>query len=167
MLLKIIDKKKYVLNIKDKLKKSSFIVILNYYNLSSNELNFFRKEIKSNNGFVFVVHNNLLKISVSNTKIDFLKKYFLGPIIICFSYEYNSNICKILNKYIHKYNNKIILKSMCIDNKLISCNIIKKIFLLSTKKKAIQYFIFYFVNMTILRLINILIFFKKKLVNKG
>ncbi len=167
MLLKIKDKKKYILNIKNELKKSSFIVVLNYYNLSSNELNFFRKNIKNNNGFIFVAHNNLLKISVINTKIEFLKNYFIGPIIICFSYKYNNNICKILNKYIDKYNNKIILKSMCIDNKLISLNIVKKIFLLSTKNKALQYFIFYFRNITILRLINILIFLKKKLVNKG
>ncbi len=159
MLLNFKNKKKLVLNLKKQLNKSLSILVFNFNNLSSNNLNNLRKIINKNNSFIKVIKNNLLKLSVKDTKLKILIKFLSGPTIICYSLNSISILSKILLPFIN--NETFILKHVFINKKLISLELNKKLSYFNNKKKAVLYFIYYLRKISILRLLNILKIVKK------
>ncbi len=156
------EKKKYVLNISNKIKKCLSLLIINFNKLIVNEINFIRKILYNKDVFIYVVRNNLLKIAVVKINLFVLKKFFNKPIIILgslYSYSYPS---KIFEKYFKLYNNKFILKSIYINKKIVSYDIHKKISILYNKKKSLQYLIFYLKNISIIKILRILIIIKNR-----
>ncbi len=159
-MLSSLKKKKYILDIKKIINESSSLVVLNYNNISSNDLNEFRKKLRKNKSFVLVINNNLFKISILDTKLYFLKKFFSGSIIICYTKKKYGLLSKILYKSFSKYNKKFLLKAVCIKKKLISFDIYKKLSFLFNKKKSLEYLIFYLKNISIIKILRILLFIK-------
>ncbi len=156
MLLKFKDKKKLVFKLNNNLIKCVSIVLVSFKNFQCNILNSLRKKIYENNSFMLVLKNNLLKLAIKNTKIDFLNKFILGPSIIFYSYKNINNILKILY-YNNIYKNKFTLRCLIYKNKNISLSLKDKLIKLDNFDKAIFYFCYYIKNITILKFLNILL----------
>ncbi len=156
-----VDKKKFVYKIKKKLNKSLSIVILSFNTLSANALNLFRKDIKKNDANLVVIRNNLLKVSIRKSNFSYLNKYLSGPIILGFSTKNYCGLSKVLVKYLDKYKNNLILKSISLDGRKVSLDLNKKLSFLFTIKKSLKYLIFMLKNFFLFRLLRILLVVKK------
>lgn len=159
-MLSLSKKKKYILDIKKIINKSICIIILNYNKLLVNDLNKFRKRLKKNNCFIFFIKNSLFKYCILNNNLNFLKKYLIGSLFIIYTYIDYGILSKILYFNLNKYKNKIFIKAVCINNKLISLNIYKKLSFLYNKKKSLEYFFYYLKNISIIRFLKILLVIK-------
>ncbi len=157
MLLNLKDKKKIVLELKNNLNKSLSIILIGFKNISCNNLNNLRKKMYNINSFLVVLRNNLLKFAVKDTEISFLSNYLIGPTIICYSYDIISNFLKLLNIYFNKFKDKLFLRAIVINKKLISLNLSKKLIKLNTINKSLIYFISYLKNISILKFLRVLI----------
>ncbi len=154
------DKKKFVFKIKKKLEKSLSIVILNFSKLSANNLNLFRKNAKNNNVNFMVVRNNLLKISIMKSSLDYLKSFLVGPIILGYSTKNYGGLFKVLDKFLVKYKNNLVLKCILIDKKKVSLKLSKKLSFLSSIKKCLSYLIFILKDFFLFRLLRSLLIIK-------
>ncbi len=156
-----VDKKKFVYKIKKKLNKSLSIIILGFNTLSANELNLFRRDIKKNDANLMVVRNNLLKVSIRKTNFSYLDKYLSGSNILGFSTKNYCGLSKVLVKYLDKYKNNLILKSISLDGQKVSIDLNKKLSFLFTVKESLKYLIFILKNFFLFRLLRILLVIKK------
>ncbi len=151
-----IDKKKFIYQIKKKLNKSLSIMILNFSNLSANELNLFRNDVKNSGSNLMVIRNNLLKISLLKSDLNYLNNYLYGPIILCFSTKNYSSLSKVLLKYLNKYKNNLVLKSISIDKRNVSLDLNYKLSFLSSIRKCLIYLIFIFKEIFVFKLLRVL-----------
>ncbi len=154
------DKNKFICEIKEKLNKSLSVVILGFVGLSSNQLNLFRRDVKGNGADLMVIRNNLFKICICKSNFSYLNKYLSGPIILGFSFNNYSGLSKVLIKYLNKYKNNLVLKSISLDGKEISVSLNKKISFLCSIKKSLKYFIFILKNFFLFRLLRVLLIIK-------
>ncbi len=153
-------KKDFVYKIKKKLNKSLSIILLNFYNLSASKLNLFRNDLKINNANLMVVRNNLLKISLYKSSLSYLNNYLVGPIILIFSTKKYCGLFKILFKYLNKYKNNLILKSISIGKKNISLDLKEKLSFLYSIQECLKYLIFILKDFFLFRLLRVLLFVK-------
>ncbi len=153
-------KKKFIYKIKKKLDKSLSIMVLNFSNLSANELNLFRSDVKNSGSHLVVIRNSLLKVFLCKSSLSYLNNYLYGPIILCFSTKNYSTLSKILIKYLEKYKDNLVLKSISIDKKNVSLDLNYKLSFLSSVKKCLIYLIFIFKEIFIFRLLRVLLFLK-------
>ncbi len=160
MFLNFEDKKKIVSKINNEVNKSLSVAILNFCNFSSNDLNVLRRDIKKYNSCIFVVRNSLLKISLKNTKFDALCSFISGPIFFCYSKLCYSSLSQIVCKYLNKYSKKLFLKAISINGKIISFELNKKLSYLTNIGIALKYFLFCLKNISIFKLLRVLVLFK-------
>ncbi len=154
------DKKKFIYKIKKKLDKSLSIVILSFSYLSVNELNLFRRDVKNNNANLIVIRNNLFKVAICKSSLNYLNKYLSGPVILGFSSNDYNGLSKILVKYLVKYKNKLILKSLSLDKREVSLDLNEKLSFLFSIKESLKYLIFLLKNFFLFRLLRILLVVK-------
>ncbi len=162
MLFTLKEKKKYVLNISNKLNKCLSLLIINFNKIKANDINYLRKKIYKKYSFFYIVRNNLLRIVLNKIKLNFLIKFFKGSILIFGSEKYYSYPSMIFEKYFTLYNKKFILKSICINKKLVSYDIHKKISLFYNKKRSFKYLFYYLKNISIIKFLSILLIIKNK-----
>lgn len=153
-------KKNFVCKIKKKLNKSLSIILLNFHGLSTNKLNLFRSDVKSTSSSMMVIRNNLLKISLYKSSLSYLNNYLVGPIILIFSTENYGSLFKILVKYLNKYKNNLVLKSISIDKKNISLSLKDKLSFLYSIKECLKYLIFILKDFFLFRLLRVFLFLK-------
>ncbi len=163
MLLKINYKKNIVNKFKKDLNKSVSIFLIGFKNISCNKLNNIRKEVRKINSFIFVLKNNLFKLSIKDTDISFINKYLINSNIICYSFGDIVNIIKLLNFYLIKYKKELFLKILLINKKKVKKRLINNIIKFNTFKKSLIYLLFILKNISVLRIINVLLYIKKKL----
>ncbi len=154
------DKKKIIYKIKKRLDKSLSIIILGFKNLSTNKLNLLRRNAQKNGSDLMVVRNNLLKICVYKSNFSYLNKYLSGPIILGFSINNYNGLSKVLVKYLNKYKNNLVLKSISLNGREISVDLNKKLSFLFSIKESLKYFIFILKNFFLFRLLRILLIVK-------
>ncbi len=160
MSLSLENKKKYILNMKYKIDNCLSILIINFKKLKSNDLIFLRKNSNKKGFFISIIHNKLFKIILNKLNLNFLVEKINGSILIFYSLKSYSYPSLIFEKFIFKYKNKIRLNTICINKKIVDYSIHKKISLLSSKKKSLKYLIVYIKNISIIKLLYILLIIK-------
>ncbi len=156
MLLNYNKKQNIILNIKKKINQSLSIILLNFINITSNEINIIRKDISLNEICMIMARNTLFKIAFKDTKFNCLIKYFNGPTIVIFSINSYSLASKVFYPYKQKYKGKINIKAISVDGNLISLDLNKKLSFLYSLKLAIMYFIFLIKNIFIFKIFRVL-----------
>ncbi len=156
MLLNKEKKEFYLLKIKKLMDKSLSILLINFYKLSSNNINKLRKEAYKNGSKIKVIHNNLMKIIIINSKYECLSKYLFNSIMLIFSIKHINSGFILLKKFNKNLNNKIKLKCIFIKDRLISLNLYDKLSTLKDEKEALSYLIFYLKSKTLFRLLFVL-----------
>ena len=82
---KILNVKKGIVEeIKNKLKNSSSIILVDYRGLSVAELTDLRRKLKEANSEIKVYKNTLTKLALDDLKIELDEKYLEGPNAITF-----------------------------------------------------------------------------------
>ncbi len=165
MLLKFKDKKKIVNELHNNLVNCLSIILVSFKNIKCNYLNILRKKFYENESFMMVIKNNLLKLAIKNTNINFLSKFIKGPSILFYSDKDINKILKILYFYDNYYKFNFLIRSLIYKGKCISLELKDKLINLNNFKKSIYYFCFYIKNITILRFLNILLKLKNLLSN--
>ncbi len=161
MILKFQKKEEIVLKAQNTIKKHLIIILLSFKKISSNEINYFRRDFFKKNFFIFVTRNNLFKIIFKKINIDILKKFFFQTtMIVCSKKDYT--IFKLVDHYLQKYKDKLFLKAIYINKKLTSDKVNKKLVIFSDITQAMFYFIFLIKNLSILRLLNLLNIIKEQ-----
>ncbi len=161
MLLKINDKKYIVKKFKFNLNKSICIFLIGFKNLSCNKLNNIRKEIRKVDSYIYILKNSLFKLSIKDTNINFIKKYLIGSNMICYSFINIIDIITLLDIYLNKYSNKLYLKVLLVNNKIVNKLLIKNIIKFNTFNKSLFYLLFVLKNISIFRIIRVLLNIKK------
>ncbi len=165
MALKLTEKKKVVLNIKKNINKSLSIIILHYVGLTSNEINDIRKNInKNSNNNVLIIksRNSLLKLSVKNTIFECLSNYFINSILVILSFNFPGFASSLLEPYLKKYKDKLELKSLFVEGKIISLSLNDKLSKFISIDKALTYFIYFIKKISVMKIINVLLLISKK-----
>ncbi len=160
MSLNLKNKKKYILNMKSRINKCYSILIISFNKLKCNDLVFLRKNSNKNKFFISIIYNKLFKIVLDKLKLSFLKNKIIGSTLIFYSLKSYSYPSFIYEKFLYKYKYKIKLNAICINKKLVSYNIHKKISLLNNIKKSLRYLIFYIKNISIIKFLNVLLIVK-------
>ncbi len=154
MLLDYKNKKKIVEKLKNIFNISLSLVLIDFKNVSSNEMNIFRKKIRDNESFLIVTRNSLFKLAVKDTKFDMLSVFFIGPTAVGCSLKKVNSVSNIL--FSLKKKNKLCIKSVFIENKIISLDLNKKLSKFSSRKEALFYFIFFIKDLFIFKFLRLL-----------
>ncbi len=163
MLLNLQQKKNFVLRLKDKLIKSKYIILIKFLKFKVNDLNKLRLEInKYKKLYLVVLKNKLFKLAIQNTKYNFLNKYIVGSMILFCSYNITNKdiLWNILINFILNNKKNLVINAFVYNNKLISLKIVNKLIKYNTIDKAFIYFINYLKNISIVRLLNVLLIIK-------
>ncbi len=159
-MLNYIIKKKIVANTQNYLNKTVMLIVMNYKNLLSTELNILRSSFNHYNALVQVIHNNLFKLVIKNTCYKSLIKPIVGPTIVIYVFVNLFIINKLLIFYIQKYKDKLIVRDLILDKKCITYNVFKKLSFIYTQKIALFVFIQLLKKITINKLLNVLVLIK-------
>ncbi len=159
MVLKLKEKKKLVLNIKNLFNKSLSVIVINYFNFTANEINDLRKNINKNgknNVFMVMTRNSLLKLVVKNTIFESLGQFFINSTLLVFSVSVPGFASRLLKPYLNKYKSKLELKALFIENKLVPLSLNNKLSIFVSFDKALLYFVFLLKKISVVRLLNVL-----------
>lgn len=81
------------------LENALSFTLLHYHGLNVQEMTNLRRDLKKNNAVLKVYKNTLLKIVLSNHKINEFDEELKGPNAIVFNYNEDLECLKIINKY--------------------------------------------------------------------
>jgi len=135
-------------------KNSISTIIINYSNIKSLELKYFRKSLFDNKIKAKVLKNTLAKKAFQKTINEKLSKDITGQTLAIFSDNDITSPIKIVNEFRNKYN-EIKIKSICIHGTLFSEKNINELINLPNKKNAIIKLNTY-IKLPILNMINYL-----------
>ncbi len=156
MVLNYDIKRKIVSTTQKYISKTTMLIIMNYKNLSSNELNILRSSFNHYNAFVQVIHNNLFKLVINNTYYKSLIQPIVGPTIVIYVFLNLFIINKLLIFYIEKYKDKLIIRDLIFDKKCITYSVFIKLSFIYTKEIALFILGKLLKKVTINRLLNLL-----------
>lgn len=162
MILSFNNKKQIVNEISKIISKSLSIVIINICGIEVNKITELRKECIKKKVYLKIVQNNLLKISIKNTKYECLKNNIIGPIMIACSLDHPGTAARLL-KYFLKENKNLNIKAASFEGKLITSDKIDILANLPTYKESLINLIKILKEITIgkfIKLLNIIV--KKK-----
>ncbi len=160
MSLNLKDKKKYILDMKNKINNCLSIIIINFNKLKSNDLVNLRKNSNKKGFYISIIHNNLFKIILNKLNLKCLINKIVGSILIFYSLKSYSYPSVIFEKFLVKYKDKIKLNTVYINKKIVNYNFHKKISFLNSTKKSLEYFINYIRNISIIKFLYVLLIIK-------
>ncbi|UDG80271.1 50S ribosomal protein L10 [Candidatus Annandia pinicola] len=136
MILSFNNKKKIVNKISKIISKSLSIIIISICGIEVNKITELRKKCIKNKVYLKIVQNNLLKISIKNTKYECLENNIVGPTMMVCSLEHPGTAARLLKDFL-KENKKLSIKAASFEGKLITSDKIDILTNLPTYKESL------------------------------
>lgn len=136
MVLKLNDKKAIVDDVSAVAKKAVSLVAAEYSGLTVAQLTSLRKSARDSGVHIQIVRNTLARRALENTNFACMKDELVGPLLLAFSHESPSDAARLIKDFI-KTNEKLKVKALALDNKLIGAEGLDKVASLPTRDEAI------------------------------
>lgn len=161
MSINIQKKQKIVSEIKKIANISLSAVIVNINKINSNEINQIRYLGRKNEVYMLVVRNTLLYRAIKNTQFECLKKCLIGSTLIAFSLKHASSAARLLKNFCNK-NKNLKIKAASFDGLFLKADKIDYLANQLTHEEAIIKIILVLKELSINKLVRILIAIKNK-----
>lgn len=126
MLFRLIleSKKQFVKELKERLEKSSVVILTDYKGLDVEAMTELRAKLRQADVEYQVVKNTMLRLASEGTGAEVIKDSFIGPSAIAMSYEDPVAPAKVLTDFA-KDNDKLEIKIGVMDGKVLDISAIK------------------------------------------
>jgi large subunit ribosomal protein L10 len=118
------SKKQFVKELKERLEKSSVVILTDYKGLDVEAMTELRAKLRQADVEYQVVKNTMLRLASEGTGAEAIKDSFIGPSAIALSYEDPVAPAKVLTDFA-KDNDKLEIKIGVMDGKVLDISAIK------------------------------------------
>lgn len=122
--MKLNEKKQIVVDLADRLRRSTIVIATDYKGLNVSSISDLRRKLREANAEYQVAKNSLLVRASENTDVAKIREYFKGPTAIAVSYDDPVAPAKVLTQFA-KTNDKLGIKAAVLNGKLIGVEGIK------------------------------------------
>ena len=136
MVLKLEDKKAIVSEVAVVAKQAISLVAAEYSGLTVSKLTELRKSARSSGVYMRVVRNTLARRALEGTQFACMQPELVGPLVLAFSKDDPGAAARIIREFA-KTNEKLKVKALAIDNKLLPAKDLDKLANLPTRDEAI------------------------------
>jgi len=136
VVLKLEDKKAIVSEVAVVAKQAISLVAAEYSGLTVSKLTELRKSARSSGVYMRVVRNTLARRALEGTQFACMQPELVGPLVLAFSKDDPGAAARIIREFA-KTNEKLKVKALAIDNKLLPAKDLDKLANLPTRDEAI------------------------------
>lgn len=136
MTLKLEDKKAIVAEVAKVAANSLSAVAAEYRGLTVSEMTELRAKARANGVYMRVVRNTLARKAVVDTSFACMQEILVGPLVLAFSRHEPSAAAKLLRDFA-KDHEKIIVKGIAINGKLLAASDLDAVAKLPTREQAL------------------------------
>jgi large subunit ribosomal protein L10 len=120
------SKKQFVKELKERLEKSSVVILTDYKGLDVEAMTELRAKLRGADVQYQVVKNTMLRLASEGTSVEAIKDSFVGPSAIAMSYDDPVAPAKVLTEFA-KDNEKLEIKIGVMDGKTLDLSDIKSL----------------------------------------
>lgn len=136
MTLKLDDKKAIVAEVALVAKQSTSVVAASYAGLTVGQVTELRKQARNAGVYMRVIRNTLARRAFEGTQFACMDEALVGPLVLAFSKEEPGAAARLMKDYAKKFE-KLEVKALSIDGKLLPANDLNRLASLPTKNEAI------------------------------
>lgn len=136
MTLRLEDKKAIVAEVTGVASTAVSAVAAEYRGLTVTQMTQLRSEARKSNVYLRVVRNTLARRALEGTQFACMQEALVGPLVLAFSRNEPSAAARLIKDFV-KENEKLVVKIISVDGKLLSAKDLDKLAKLPTKPEAI------------------------------
>ncbi|MDX1902024.1 MAG: 50S ribosomal protein L10 [Gammaproteobacteria bacterium] len=136
MPLRLDGKKTIVAEVAEVAKRSTSVVAAQYSGLTVAQLTELRGAARASGVYMRVIRNTLARRAFDGTDFSCMHSALVGPLVLAFSGEEPSAAARIFKEYVKKWE-KLEVKALSIDGKLLAAADLNRVAELPTRKEAI------------------------------
>lgn len=129
-------KKAVIKDIKEKLEKSSLVILTDYKGMTMSQLSVLRKKMRPIDAEYKILKNTLISLALKDKPFEGIDKLLTGPTAVLFGYKDQVMPTKVLTEFM-KGNEKLTIKGGILDGKLIDTKIISALSKLPSREVLI------------------------------
>ena len=138
MALTLEDKKQVVSEVAAVAASAHSAVAAEYRGLTVAQLTTLRKNARKGGVYLRVVKNNLAKIAVQGTSFECIQEGLVGPLVLAFSQEDPGSAARLIKDFMKdKANEKMEVKFVAIDGKMLPSSELERLAKLPTRDQAL------------------------------
>jgi large subunit ribosomal protein L10 len=134
--LKLADKQQIVTQVKGVAEQSLSAVIADYQGLAVSDMTALRNQARQDGVYLQVVRNTLARRAVAGTEFECLDKSLVGPTVLAFAKEDPGAAARLLKAFA-KENDKLKIKALAVDGRLLPAEQIDVLAKLPTREQAL------------------------------
>lgn len=135
-MLRLEDKKAIVQEIVKVATASNVAVVAEYRGLTVSQITKLRSHARQVGVYIRVIRNTLARRALANTRFSCLQKMLVGPLVFCFSQDEPSIMGRLIRDFV-KDNEKLVVKALSVEGKLLSPQDIEFLANLPTREQAL------------------------------
>lgn len=136
MTLRLDDKKAIVTEVAEVAKQSTSVVAASYAGLTVGQVTELRKQARNAGVYMRVIRNTLARRAFEGTQFACMDEALVGPLVLAFSKEEPGAAARLFKDYAKKFE-KLEVKALSIDGKLLPANDLNRLASLPTRNEAI------------------------------
>lgn len=136
VVLKLEDKKAIVSEVAGVAKQALSLIAAEYSGLTVADLTKLRKSARESRVYMRVVRNTLARRALEGTQFACIQEKLTGPLLLAFSKEEPGAAARLFREFV-KTNDKLIVKALALDNKVLGAEGLDKLASLPTRNEAI------------------------------
>ena len=137
MTLRLEDKKAIVEEVAKIAKQATAVVAAEYNGLTVKQLTALRKSAREAGVYMRVVRNTLASRAFEGTSFACMQPVLIGPLVLAFSQEEPSAAARLIREFV-KTNEKLLVKALSVDGKLLPATDLAALASLPTRPEAIS-----------------------------
>lgn len=137
MTLKLEDKKAIVAEVEGVASKALAAVTVEYRGLTVVQMTRLRSEARKQGVYLRVVRNTLARRAVENTAFVCLQEMLVGPLMLAFSLNEPGAAARLIKNFSKEYE-KLVVKALVFEGKLLSANDLDRLASLPTRDEALS-----------------------------
>jgi large subunit ribosomal protein L10 len=134
--LRLDDKKAIVAEVAEVAKQSTSVIAASYAGLTVGQVTELRKQARNAGVYMRVIRNTLARRAFEGTQFACMDEALVGPLVLAFSKEEPGAAARLLKDYAKKFE-KLEVKALSIDGKLLPANDLNRLASLPTRNEAI------------------------------
>lgn len=136
MVLKLDDKKAIVSEVAGVAQQAISLVAAEYSGIDVSQLTELRKEARNSGVYMRVVRNTLARRALEGTKFACMQDELVGPLVLAFSQDHPGAAARLFKEFA-KSNEKLVVRALSIDSKLLPGSQLDVLASLPTKDEAL------------------------------